>query len=105
MKKLALFVVLGLAFQGCFTARVASGAQPGQTERETGFSLLWGITSTKTAAVECPHGLQAVETYFPWYWWLLSGVTAGIVTPIVKEYTCAAAPAGAPPAAPSPLAR
>jgi hypothetical protein len=77
-------------FSGCFSARVTARGTPEFTESQTGFSLLWGITETKTQAVECEHGMQSVNTYFPWYWWLLTGVTVGIVTPIVKEYTCRA---------------
>jgi len=99
-RSLVVLVVLSTLTSGCYMARVASHGTPGLSESETGFSLLWGITSTKTNAMECEYGLQSVSTYFPWYWWLLSGVTVGIVMPIVKDYTCNATPPGAIPVQP-----
>lgn len=94
-RSMVVLAVLSTMLSGCFMSRVTSRGTPGIHESETGFSLLWGITSTKTGATECEYGLQEVATYFPWYWWALYGITAGIVMPIVKDYTCNATPPGA----------
>jgi hypothetical protein len=89
----AVSAVLALClFSGCYTARVVARGSAGETHSETGFSLLWGITETKSSAIECEYGVQSVTTYFPWYHGILYGITAGIVMPVVKEYTCLATP-------------
>ncbi|MBL9037304.1 MAG: hypothetical protein JNG84_02205 [Archangium sp.] len=92
LRTVAAVISIALTTSGCFTARVSARGVPGIQQRETGVSLLWGLTGTHTRAMECEYGLNSVETFFPWYWWLLSGLTVGIVTPIVKEYTCNASP-------------
>ncbi|MDX2014210.1 MAG: hypothetical protein SFW67_28685 [Myxococcaceae bacterium] len=102
MKKL-LIVAMLFTFTGCFHGRVVSGARGGPVESELGFSLLWGLTSTKTTAVECRNGLSSAGSYLPWWAFLLSGITVGIVTPVMKEYSCnidAPAPQAAMPMAP-----
>jgi hypothetical protein len=103
MKKL-LVLSLSVVLSGCFHGRVVSGARGGPVESELGFSLLWGLTSTKTSAIECRNGLASAGSYLPWWAFLLSGITAGIVTPVMKEYSCnvdAPAPHAAVPVAPN----
>ncbi len=101
---LAVLAVLAVGtLSGCFTARVVARGTAGETHSETGFSLLWGITETKSSAIECEYGVQSAATYLPWYYGLLYGITGGIVMPVVKEYTCLAAPSVvAVPMAPAP---
>jgi len=88
MKRMALVVAVALSASGCFHGHVVSSARGGPTERDLGFSLLWGLTETRTVAVECKNGLASAGSYLPWWAFLLSGLTAGIVTPVVKEYSC-----------------
>ncbi len=94
MKKslMLMTLILSSLFSSCFTARVVAQGSPGLTESETGFSLFWGITETKTNAVECQYGLQSVTTYLPWYHYFVYSFTIGIIGPVVKEYTCMAEP-------------
>lgn len=98
-----VFAVLSIAVfaSGCFGTSIRSGAaRSNVTEEELGFSLFWGLTTSSTAAVECRFGLAETESWLPWYWWLLSSITAGIVTPVKKRYTCAMGPTPPPVAAP-----
>ncbi len=88
-KRLMLVAVVMLN-SSCFMARVVAKGPAGEHHSNTGVSLFWGLTSTESDADECPNGLQRVATYHPWYTWLLSTITIGIVTPIVKDYTCMA---------------
>jgi hypothetical protein len=87
-------VVLPLLASGCYNARVVAPVQgqvgEGSRHAETGVSWLWGMTATKSEAVECPAGLASTETYQPWWGaFFVAPVTAWIVTPIRKEWTCA----------------
>lgn len=85
---LALVIVL---LAGCFGGAVSSAAGKGTTESRIGVSLFWGLTTTRTQAVECQNGLAEVEVYWPWWSAMfISPLTAGIITPIKKVYTCTA---------------
>jgi hypothetical protein len=95
MKRFSAVALICLLSSACYTARVATRGTPGQTFDHAGATLLWGLTTTETEALECERGLQSVETYFPWWGYLVSSITAGIVVPIRKQYTCLA-PAPAP---------
>ena len=40
-------------------------------------------------AEECERGLAEVRTQIPWYGYLVSALTLGIVNPIDRQYFCA----------------
>jgi hypothetical protein len=88
MKNKVLLLGLSIALSGCFHGRVVSGARAGPMQSELGLSLFWGLTESKTTPVECKNGLAVAGSYLPWWWWLLSGITVGILTPVTKEYAC-----------------
>ncbi len=92
MKPVATVFALGFVlstFTGCYMSRVVAPGRAGTKHSDTGFSFFWGITKTTHGAVECPYGLQEVTHYWPWYSYILQGITLGIVSPIKREYVCA----------------
>jgi hypothetical protein len=94
MRRLISITAL-LALCNCYAARVIGPGTGGTVQNEAGASLLWGLTSTESQAIECEHGLKSVATYFPWWGYIVATVTVGIVVPIRKEYTCLSAAPGA----------
>jgi hypothetical protein len=86
-----LVVLLALATStACYTAGVVSPARRG-VERQTdhGAVLFWGMWQSKTDASECREGLAEAASWTPWYGYIVSPLTLGIVHPVVKGYTCA----------------
>lgn len=85
-------VVLCLLLSGCFRVVVDSpAARTGQHGDGSGVSFL-GLTTVTTDARECTYGIAKVETYMPFWGWLLALVTAGIVPGMTAQYHCAAPP-------------
>ncbi|MGV3625926.1 MAG: hypothetical protein ACO1OB_34270 [Archangium sp.] len=109
MKK-NVFIVACAAFllQGCFSSVVRANGPRGERYSSAGASLFWGITTPTHGAKQCPNGLREVEMWRPWYSYLVSLVTIGIVTPITSEWECMGSPppivVPAPAAAPPPPA-
>ncbi len=85
-----------LCLSGCYHGYVVAPVRAGPERTELGISWLWGLTSTRTNAVECKYGLAMAGSYYPWWGFLLSGITAGIVNPVEKSYACAEEPPPTP---------
>lgn len=87
---LVLACVLLVSSLGCFTAGVSSPvARLGDERGASGVTWFWGLTSTVKYAEECRTGLAEVKTWVPWYAYIVSPLTLGIVTPMRQEYICA----------------
>ncbi|QRN93267.1 hypothetical protein JRI60_29185 [Archangium violaceum] len=90
MKRLVVSAVLMCTLTGCFRMSVRSGATPsGPENRDTGASMVWGLTTAQSSAPECSSGFSRVDVYWPWWGPFVYGITLGIVAPIRTEYVCA----------------
>jgi hypothetical protein len=90
-RALAALLVLVLAASGaCYTAGVISPAPPGvKKQHDHGVIWFWGMWRSDTKADECRAGLAEAHTYTPWYGYIVSPMTLGIASPVVKSYACA----------------
>lgn len=89
-RRAAAPLLAALLAGGCLSTGVQSPtARQGPRGSEVGVSWFWGLTSTVHYAQECHAGLAEVETHVPWYTYVVSPLTAGIVTPMMVQYTCA----------------
>jgi len=87
---LVLVSALLVSSLGCFTAGVSSpAARLGDERRSGGVTWFWGLTSTVKYAEECRTGLAEVQTWVPWYAYIVSPLTLGILPPMRQEYICA----------------
>lgn len=90
----AAVLLVALLGSSCFHTLVRSG-MPGMAMQETsrvGWNVAWGIVRADIDAPECHHGLAQVETWTPWWGFLIEAITIGILTPEEAEYSCAAPP-------------
>jgi hypothetical protein len=86
----ALLVLTLLGATACYTAGVVSPAARGvKRQTDHGVILLWGMWQSKTHADECREGLAEAATWTPWYGYIVGPITAGLLHPVVKGYTCA----------------
>jgi len=88
-RMLALLIACTAALPGCFTAGVEATVARGSRHSDVGWTWFWGVSNTITDAQQCRKGLAEVETWLPWYAYLIAPLTFGIVTPIKKQYVCA----------------
>lgn len=80
-----------LLASGCMTAGVSSPVErDGPRRSDDGAIFFWGITDAVEYAEECEHGLAEVRTQLPWYGYIVSPLTLGIINPIERQYYCAA---------------
>jgi hypothetical protein len=86
-----LLLLALLAPTGCFTAGVSSpAARDGNHKSDTGVVWFWGISDAVKNAEECTGGLAEVKTQFPWYTYIVTPLTLGIIHPVNRQYYCAA---------------
>jgi hypothetical protein len=105
-KPLAALLALTLLCSGCFRTIVRTDEPT--TWRPNGggigVSFFWGLTPFETGSM-CRNGIARAESFFPWWSIIISGVTAGLVTPLEVRYWCRYPPPGygaPPPGAPVP---
>ena len=86
---LALALLSALSSSGCYSYVVRTTA-PQTTAPNTsiGVSWIWGIIGTSATAAECTEGLAYSVTYMPWWSFLISGITAGLIVPMQAEWAC-----------------
>jgi hypothetical protein len=89
-RTLAALVIASLVpLSACYTAGVESPIARASRYDDVGVSWFWGISNSVSDAQQCRKGLAEVETWFPWYTYIVAPLTIGIVTPIKKAWTCA----------------
>lgn len=87
---LAPITALLLLSSGCMTAGVSSPVErDGPRRSDHGATFFWGITDAVLYAEECEQGLAEARTQLPWYAYIVSPLTLGIVNPVERQYYCA----------------
>lgn len=84
-------LLVAAALTGCYSFHVSGAAQPqGILSSRTGATFVFGLIGTDAVASECQHGLAFVETSEPWWGFVVTGITFGLITPWHAEWACAA---------------
>ena len=55
---------------------------------DTQVHFFWGITGVTTPARVCQRGLERATFYMPWWGFIVSPLTLGIVVPTTVDYVC-----------------
>jgi hypothetical protein len=87
-------LLAALLGSSCFHTLVRSST-PGLAMHESsrlGWNVAWGIVRADIDAPECHAGFAQVETWTPWWGFLIEAITLGILTPETAEYVCASPP-------------
>jgi len=96
MRRFASFAVLALAAAsaGCYHTVIDTGRTPGTTviDQPWAMSFVAGLVPPPVVmtASQCPAGVAKVVTEHSFLNSLVAGITAGIVTPMHINVTCAA---------------
>ncbi len=94
MSKLKFLICLFPLLAGCYKAtfvNAGGGGSPGKTETIWVNTLLWGLVSLNTVDVKAvcgDAGAFKLQTNTNLWSMLLSGVTAGIYSPVMAHVTC-----------------
>jgi hypothetical protein len=89
MNKLKALALAATLASGCFAYGVHSPARPQVvSQTQLGVTFLWGLVGTDVFTSQCPTGLSYVRTYQPWWGFVVTAVTIGIVTPWQGEWSC-----------------
>ena len=89
MRRLAPFLIASAVLSGCYNVHVRTTARLGEYEdEETTLHFINGLTPAQIRARECPNGLARVSFKLPWWNFLLSGVTFGVVSAAQTTWVC-----------------
>ena len=89
MRRLAALAALAVLHTGCYMHVVE--IRPWRDEpysSDTQVHLFWGITGVTTPARVCQRGLERATFYMPWWGFIVSPLTLGIVVPTTVDYVC-----------------
>jgi len=88
----ATFIIVSVG--GCYHAQIVTGKEPSSkiVEKKWFMGYVYGliIPDQLDVANDCPAGVAKVETQLSFLNQVVSAVTAGIITPMTIEVTCAA---------------
>ena len=97
--RFALVLALAFVATGCYHVTVDTGRTPNGVTIDQPFALgfVYGIVPPPTVETmaKCPNGVATVETQMSIVNWLVSALTAGIVTPMQVNVACAGGTADA----------
>ena len=97
MRKARMIAVLAAALTtgACYHATIETGLAPSGQVVENKWAMGWvhGLVppSTVNTQAQCPNGVSKVETQLSFLNQLVTGLTAGIVSPMTITVQCAAA--------------
>ena len=84
-------LITALAVSGCNSYHIASAAQAQSAiNSRTGATFVFGLIGTEATAIDCKAGLAFVETSEPWWGFIATGITFGLITPWHAEWACVA---------------
>ncbi len=89
MRTIAATVLAAILGAGCYQVHVRTTARLGDyEEEETTMHFVNGLTPATIRASDCPNGVARVSFKLPWWNFLLSSVTFGIVSAAQTTWVC-----------------